>query len=171
MFQRNTSDLGKEVRCQLNECNIIPFAPNLVSCCIDEYRPGRFQGRLYCSNVKETYRFEDMNNMLLRMDDYFDEMNFPMKAMEQRSFPGSQQRTQVKRALKKAYDPGILAHRGKKATFIIHVQYRQNCSWQGRIVWADQNKAQCFRSELEMIRLIDSALAEDVYNKEALPNR
>lgn len=154
----------------MNKCNIIPFAPNLVCCCIDDYRRGRFQGRLYCSNVKESYSLMDVNDMLLCMDDYFDEINFPMKAMEQRSFPGSRQKSRVKRNLKRAYDPSVLEHRGEKATFIIHVQYRQNCSWQGKIVWAEQNKAQYFRSELEMIRLIDSAIAEEVCEQEVVPN-
>lgn len=155
----------------MNNTNIIPFAPNLVCCCIDEYSRGRFQGRLYCSNVKEPYSLMDLNDMILRMDDYFDEINFPMKAMEQRCFPGTLQKAGVKRCLKKAYDPSILGHRGEKATFIIHVQYRQNCSWQGKIVWADQNKAQYFRSALEMVRLIDSVFAEEVYEKEVSPHR
>ncbi len=148
----------------MNKNNIIPFAPNLVCICIDEYRMGRFQGRLYCSNVKEPYMFKDINDMLLRADDYFDEINFPMKAMEHRSFPGSPGKASERKERKRGYDPSVLKHRGKKATFIIHVQYRQNCSWQGKVIWADRNKSQYFRSELEMIRLIDSALDKESYN-------
>ena len=104
--------------------------------------------------------------MLLKMDDYFDEINFPMKDMEHRRFSGSRQKSQREEKFDKTYDPSVPGHRGEKATFIIQVLYRQNCSWQGKIVWADQNKAQYFRSELEMIRLIDSALTAESYKRE-----
>lgn len=45
-----------------------------------------------------------------------------------------------------------------KATFIVEVLFRQNDTWQGSIRWMDQKKIQCFRSTLEMIRLMDEAL-------------
>ena len=44
------------------------------------------------------------------------------------------------------------------STFIVKVDNRQNGTWQGRIVWADENRATHFRSMLEMIRLMDEAL-------------
>ena len=47
-----------------------------------------------------------------------------------------------------------------KATFIIHVQFRRNATWQGTISWTEQKKTQRFRSTLEMIKLMDEALAE-----------
>ena len=50
--------------------------------------------------------------------------------------------------------------RGEKGTFVVHVQYRQNATWQGTVVWADKNKSQQFRSALELMKLIDSALDE-----------
>lgn len=52
-----------------------------------------------------------------------------------------------------------------KASFIIHIKYRQNSTWQGEIKWVDKDKTQYFRSSLEMIKLIDKAL-EDEYGKE-----
>ena len=42
-----------------------------------------------------------------------------------------------------------------KATFIIHVQFRRNATWQGTIQWVESQKQQSFRSTLEMLRLID----------------
>ena len=44
------------------------------------------------------------------------------------------------------------------ATFTIHVQFRQNASWQGTISWIQGNKTQRFRSELEMIKLMIDAM-------------
>ena len=49
---------------------------------------------------------------------------------------------------------------GKHATFIVQIQYRQNATWQGQIVWAEKNETKYFRSALELIKLIDSALEE-----------
>ncbi|MBR5519561.1 MAG: hypothetical protein IKU55_02470 [Clostridia bacterium] len=51
--------------------------------------------------------------------------------------------------------------RGEKGTFVVHVQYRQNATWQGTVVWADKNKTQRFRSALELMKLIDSALDQN----------
>lgn len=48
----------------------------------------------------------------------------------------------------------------EQATFIIHVQFRRNATWQGTIQWVDQDKRQSFRSTLEMIRLIDEAMED-----------
>lgn len=48
------------------------------------------------------------------------------------------------------------------ATFIINISYRQNDTWQGKILWADKDKTQYFRSALEMMKLIDNALSEGV---------
>lgn len=56
---------------------------------------------------------------------------------------------------------GVYEHE-KKATFIIHVRYRQNSTWQGEIRWVGRDKVQRFRSGLEMLRLMDQAVAEEL---------
>ncbi len=48
--------------------------------------------------------------------------------------------------------------RREMGTFVIHVQNYENFTWQGEVVWADHNKVQKFRSTLELLKLIDSAL-------------
>ena len=55
----------------------------------------------------------------------------------------------------------LLGHSGDKATFIVHVRYRQNATWQGDILWAEKKKKLYFRSALELLKLIDSALDEE----------
>ena len=47
-----------------------------------------------------------------------------------------------------------------KGTFEISVKYMQNSTWQGQIHWIDKNRKQNFRSALEMLKLMDEALAE-----------
>ena len=46
----------------------------------------------------------------------------------------------------------------RSSTFIITIHYQQNGSWQGTIRWTNGRKEQCFRSELELITLIDEAV-------------
>lgn len=40
------------------------------------------------------------------------------------------------------------------------VYNRQNATWQGTVTWVDRNEKQQFRSALELIKLIESALGE-----------
>lgn len=48
----------------------------------------------------------------------------------------------------------------KKNTFVINIIDTQHYSWQGEIIWTQTNKKEYFRSALELISLIDSALRE-----------
>lgn len=50
---------------------------------------------------------------------------------------------------------------GHKASFIVRVTSRQNATWQGCISWTERGVTKHFRSALELIKLIDSALDEE----------
>ena len=50
---------------------------------------------------------------------------------------------------------------GHKASFIVPVTSRQNATWQGSISWTERGVTKHFRSALELIKLIDSALDEE----------
>ncbi|MBE5826084.1 MAG: hypothetical protein E7307_05540 [Butyrivibrio sp.] len=45
-------------------------------------------------------------------------------------------------------------------TFLIKVTDCQNGSWQGKVVWADKERAAHFRSALELIKLMDEVVSE-----------
>lgn len=51
-----------------------------------------------------------------------------------------------------------LTGKGRPATFTIQIQYRENATWQGRILWVEEKRSSYFRSALEMLKMIDSAL-------------
>jgi hypothetical protein len=55
---------------------------------------------------------------------------------------------------------------GAHETFIIRILNQQNATWQGTITRMEKKEEQYFRSLLELIKLIDSALTE---NEEPLP--
>ena len=50
---------------------------------------------------------------------------------------------------------------GMNKMFVIQILNNQNATWQGPITWADTNKTESFRSALELIKLIDNAVASD----------
>lgn len=50
---------------------------------------------------------------------------------------------------------------GEQATFVVHVQFRQNATWQGSIEWLEEKTNRKFRSMLEMMKLMDEALASN----------
>ena len=44
-------------------------------------------------------------------------------------------------------------------TFAVRILFRQNASWQGSVTWLEGNREESFRSVLELIFLMDSALS------------
>lgn len=53
---------------------------------------------------------------------------------------------------------GVYRDRGKKATFVIRLLFRENATWQGRICWKETSQTMNFRSFLELLHLMDAAL-------------
>ena len=49
----------------------------------------------------------------------------------------------------------------KKQTFIIEVIDTKDSTWQGKVSWVDGTKEQTFRSVMELLRLVDSVVAQD----------
>lgn len=48
---------------------------------------------------------------------------------------------------------------GRLATFTVCIHFRQNATWQGEVAWLEQQQRTCFRSALELLFLLDGALA------------
>lgn len=45
--------------------------------------------------------------------------------------------------------------------FVLQIISNQNATWQGTVTWMDSNRQESFRSALEMIKLLDSAVEEN----------
>ena len=48
----------------------------------------------------------------------------------------------------------------RMADFRIQILFREHYTWQGKLVWQDEDQEAVFRSVLELIQLIDEILAE-----------
>ena len=142
-------------------------APNLICICIDECADGDYSGRIYHKYSREEIPFQKSGSMIAILDRFFDQINYPQASTRYRSF----------KKLKKGENPNpvkkqpapkpavtaqeVLDHQGKEATFILHVQYRQNSTWQGNLVWAEEEMEENFCSVLELLKLLDSALCKN----------
>ena len=47
----------------------------------------------------------------------------------------------------------------KKGTFVVKIEFCQHGTWQGKVIWAEENRSERFRSTLELVRLMDEAMA------------
>ncbi len=50
----------------------------------------------------------------------------------------------------------------KKGTFVVKIEFCQHGTWQGKVIWAEENRSERFRSTLELVHLMNEAIAGDV---------
>lgn len=150
----------------MNKVNVNISAPNLVNICIDRVEAPYYKGRLYHKYEKEPQVFGDIGQLLWMMESVFDRSGYPQSSTKNRSFRERQEYTSGEGASQVADIGDVLKQNGDLATFVVHVKYRQHSTWQGEVVWAEQNKKQTFRSALELLKLIDSALEDEKIEKE-----
>ena len=139
------------------------FAPNLISVCINSVSEGDLEGQLWQPYDVRPQFFIGMTDILLQMDELYNRWNYPQKAMDRRTFLKETVATQpinIRKGDSHMNIQNMQDKRGQKGTFIVQVQYRQNATWQGQVIWAEENRKEHFRSALELIKLIDSAMEE-----------
>mgnify|MGYP000888378805 FL=1 len=137
--------------------------PMKSTICIHSSKQGEPRGEIYNHLLKQPIVFTDIISMLNQMDALFDQTKCPQNYHQYRSFGGQQtpQELELMNGVKSDMDSLLENKVGEKATFIIQVQFRQNSSWQGTITWTEKKKTLRYRSTLEMLKLMDSALAAD----------
>ena len=139
-------------------------APNLVSVCVDQREDNESSGRMYCCYESGSIAFKNEYQLLKAMEDMMERIGYPQSSVEMRSYSiqnGRQQESKPpvkEERLEPVTDKEtVLNQRGEKATFLIHVKYRQSATWQGEIAWVERGVKQSFRSALELLKLMDSA--------------
>ena len=118
--------------------------------CIDSYDKEIPVGRIY-NSYAEPESFESLTQFLLKMEAMLDDLQLPQSYTSPRSFASMQQ-------FPERVPPVSQVKKGRKATFEVQVIFRQHTSWQGTVIWLEEKTEQSFRSVLELIILMDSAL-------------
>ena len=120
--------------------------------CIDSYEDRIFQGRFYGPD-REERAFSSLSQFLVMMEQMLEQTNCPQSDTTRRSFCACLQQTACT-------IPRISIPNGKQATFELQILFRQHTSWQGTVLWQEQRRQQPFRSVLELVLLMDSALGD-----------
>lgn len=124
---------------------------------IYSYRDRNPQGTFYNSYYGEEVVFENLTQLLFTMENLMDQMGYPKASVQTREFkevPERLTRASVAEQLQLSPNQEVLA------TFKVKVLFRQQASWQGRVSCNETGEEISFRSALELIKLIDSALPQ-----------
>ena len=123
-----------------------------ITICVDNYEEGILKGRFYHA-AQGMCRFQSLAQFLLKMESVLEEMQEPQSYTAKRTFS-------TMRFPDEYPENDSVFRKGDKATFELNVLFRQHSSWQGTVVWKDRKFEQNFRSVLELILLLDSALRD-----------
>lgn len=131
--------------------------PNIVNICVDRSSQEGREGRLYCCYMRDAVPFRDEIEIIRNMEKLMDTIGYPQSSTVLRSFRSRS--SQKRENLKQVCDTGeILKQRGRIATFLVWVRYRQNSTWQGRLFWMEKDQSMYFHSELELLKRMDGIL-------------
>lgn len=133
-------------------------APNLCCVCIDNIKNGEYQGRLFHYYAAESRPFSSGYELLVMVDRLCDRLGYPQASKHLRSFAGTLPPAEKEEAIRLMSKDELFGQKGQMATFVVHVMHRQNATWQGTVVWAEKNQKANFRSAMELMRLMDSAV-------------
>lgn len=124
---------------------------------VSDYRDRNLRGSFYSAYYGKEIAFDNLTSLLLLMEGMMDEMNCPQATTRTRLFrktPGYAERASLQKEWVRRPDCEAIA------TFKVKVLFRQGSSWQGKLYWKEEDKEVSFRSALEMIKLMDSALPQ-----------
>ncbi len=118
---------------------------------IDSYENGNPVGHYYNPCKDEMSYFRSLIQFLERIEECLDAEDMPQAYQSMRTFSKGQRgfwRDDCEENLSL----------GKMATFEIRILFRRNSSWQGELIWLEGGCRESFRSVLELIFLMNSAL-------------
>lgn len=119
---------------------------------MDSYKNSVPEGQYYHPAHGEAGRYQSLAQLLLKIEQCMDVEDMPQSFYAVRTFF----------PLRGSWEEdceNVLPRMGGVATFSLQVIFRRNASWQGSLTWLDGNETQHFRSVLELIALMDSAIA------------
>ncbi len=134
--------------------------PNMVMVCVDGVENGDIYGRYFHRYKKEETFFPDSATLIIEMERFYDDIGYPQAAIKTRKFIERKGgRIPAKEHMAIISDSQTLMQfRGKLATFLVGVTSRQNASWQGDVVWMEQQIRKHFCSDMELVVFVDDAV-------------
>ena len=122
-----------------------------LTVCVDSYEDGVLKG--YILNAYQRIAvFESLVQFLLEMEAILEDQQMPQSYTSLRRFFDLLPEGEGNAA------SFVSVRKGIKATFELQILFRQHSSWQGVVIWRERKIEQPFRSVLELVLLMDSAL-------------
>ncbi len=121
------------------------------------YEDKNLQGTFFNSYYGQEIAFGNLTRLLFLMESMMDELEHPQASVQSRRF------AKDRNAVERASTAQELLPRPRQeaiATFKVKVLFRQGASWQGKLSWTEGKKEEPFRSALELVKLMDSALPQ-----------
>jgi len=122
--------------------------------CVDHCDDGQFRGFLHHPQRGESSGFKSLLQLIMRMEQTLDMENEPQSFNSMRTFFPPV-------ALWGSEEDDIPFRRGRKMTLAVRVLFRYNSSWQGSLTWLEEGRTEKFRSVLELLTLVHSAVEGD----------
>lgn len=137
----------------------VPYEMQTTLIKVTSYEQKNLCGYLFNPFFGGDVYFNGLIPMLQLMEDMLDSLRFPQRSMERRTFD-------TETPMVKPLAVHEVDRVRTLATFKLRVLFRQNASWEGDLVWVDRKAAAQFRSVLELIGILDSALG-GIYEQNA----
>ena len=131
-------------------------APNMVNVCIDQITETEKRGRMYHCYSREPFLFQNELQLMRKMEELMDWLDYPQRSMKNRAYQKKEQEKSAERPEKVWSSEEMLRERGAEGTLAVHVQYRQNATWQGKLYRTETGETTEFFSMLELLKLIDN---------------
>lgn len=147
---------------QNNSLRIGQTPKNIINICIDEIEGELVAGRIYHCYSEYPVLFSNQLQLISEMEKLYDRLDFPQASTRDRTLTVTKiQRVKSKEAFAVRNEQDVKNQVGRKASFIVRVTSRQNATWQGSISWTEKGVTKHFRSALELLKLMDSALGDE----------
>ena len=138
------------------------FAPNLIGIGIHETDGNDYAGSIWHQYSEGEISFQSITEMISRMEQLYDQWNYPQNSTYIRTFADEPPERRMAKQFSGQRRPDWMKdRRGKLATFVVHVRYRQNVTWQGEAAWIEKQKRFEFSSMLEFLKILDHAMREE----------
>lgn len=146
--------MGNNMQLQINIS-----MPNLINICVNEKEHGEIKGDLYHCYSKEPVAFGNVIELLTVAETLYDTIRYPQASTKTRKFFEGEDSVQITRPTKVMEQLEVISNRGSLGSFVLCVQFRQNSTWQGEVIWLEKGIRKRFSNTLNFIKILDSALS------------
>lgn len=119
---------------------MIPCGSREAVVTVLSYRNGVMEGYLQHPRLEERKKIQSLSQIILLLNSLVDLEDCPNRSLPLIPMEHEKDR--------------------RESVFRIQVLFREHYSWQGRLIWQDEDKEIVFRSVVELLQLFDEILGE-----------